>query len=146
MTITPALPPHPNLDLLLLPSVFHQVCLFVSPSIRRYVAISSQCLKASCGSFLLVWIWLNYSRPSDCQSGGIYSRWSPPAILDNRERSEVTRTSLTEVKRKKRETRARNGSMPPLFSVTWKTRRSRMLTRCFPGWLVFQNKDTRTRS
>lgn len=146
MTITPALPLHPHFDLLLLPSVFRQVCLFVSTSTRRRVAISCQCLKASCSSFLLVWIWLNYSRPSDCQSRGIYSCWSPPAILDNRERSEVTRTSQPEVKRKKQETRARNGSMPPLFCVTWKTTRSRMLTRCFPGRLVFLNKDTRTGS
>lgn len=146
MTIIPALPLHHHFDLLLLPSVFHQVRLFVSTSTRKRLAISCHCLKASCSSFLLVWVWLNYSRPSVWQNGGIYSRWSPPAILDNRDHSEVTRTSQPEVKRKKQETRAITRSMPLLFSVTWKTIWSRMLTRCFPGRLVYQSKDTRTGS
>lgn len=107
VTITPALPLPPHFALPLLPSVFHQVCLFVSTSAWRYLDISCQCLKGLCSTFLLVWIWLNYSRPSVCQSGGIYSHWSPPAILDNRERSEVTGTNQPEIKRKTQETRER---------------------------------------
>lgn len=104
LTITPALPLCPHLALLLLPSVFSQVCLSVSTWAQTRVAIRSQRLKGSCNSFLLVGIWLNYSRPSVCQSGGIYSRCSPIVILDNRERSEVTGTNQPEGKRKKQDT------------------------------------------
>lgn len=104
LTITPTLPLCPHFALLPLPSAFSQVCLFVSTWAQTRVAIRSQRLKGSCNSFLLVGIWLNYSRPSVCQSGGIYSRCSPIVILDNRERSEVTGTNQPEGKRKKQDT------------------------------------------
>lgn len=138
MTITAALPLHLHFALLLLPSVFRQVCLFVSTWTQRRIAIGCQRLH---DSFLLVWIWLNSSRPSVCQSGVIYSRWSPIVILDDRERCEVTGTNQPEGKRKKQETevccyclllpgkRRAPGSWHPVFQANLSFQRQRHSNR-----------------